>query len=82
MTAVLSRTYGFVRSIVRSRFVWWKTCGIDAFTEEEYMTRNKRRRSGRGETEDIVLARGIVSFVRQELAKRVLRNLVARPADL
>src|SRR5271155_4963883 len=57
-TAVLSRTYGLVRSIVRRRLAWWKSCGIDAFTEEEYRTRRKRRRE-RGEIEDIVLVRDI-----------------------
>lgn len=60
MRAVLSRMYGLVRSIVRRRFVCWKTCGIDAFTGKEYRIRRTRRRRGREKVEDIVLVRSIV----------------------
>jgi len=47
--AVESRTYGFVRSMVRRRFVWRNVKGIDADTrgEEEKEKRRTRRKEKR-----------------------------------
>src|SRR5579859_3237397 len=74
MRAVESRIYGFVRSIVRRRFVCWKDRGIEAMTEE-MRERTRRREERRWEIEEVeeVEETILASFFLLRMARHGLR---------